>query len=135
MNKNIEWTKIVKVFPEANFLQSPMYGKMNEILGDKVMTIGDLDGDMPKKSCFDDCAQRQTWAISRNPVRTITGLGQPQASEGCFPENNRNCAGRKVCIRAYSAAANLRREEFEDAGEFGAEKIANASRGGTYRDN
>ena len=49
MNKNIEWTKIVKVFPEANFLQSPMYGKMNEILGDKVMTIGDLDGDMPKR--------------------------------------------------------------------------------------
>lgn len=48
MNKDIEWTKIVKVFPEANFLQSPMYGKMNEILGDKVMTIGDLDGDMPK---------------------------------------------------------------------------------------
>lgn len=32
------WDKIKKEFSEANFLQSPEYGKMNEILGDKVVT-------------------------------------------------------------------------------------------------
>ncbi len=32
-----EWEKIIKKFPEANFLQSPAYGKMNEILGAKVV--------------------------------------------------------------------------------------------------
>ena len=31
------WDKIKKEFNEANFLQSPEYGKMNEILGDKVV--------------------------------------------------------------------------------------------------
>ena len=34
------WDKIKKEFSEANFLQSPEYGKMNEILGDKVVTEG-----------------------------------------------------------------------------------------------
>ena len=32
------WDKIKEEFNEANFLQSPEYGKMNEILGDKVVT-------------------------------------------------------------------------------------------------
>lgn len=36
MNKT--WDKVKKEFKEANFLQSPEYGKMNEILGDKVVT-------------------------------------------------------------------------------------------------
>ena len=36
MNKT--WDKIKKEFKEANFLQSPEYGKMNEILGAKVVT-------------------------------------------------------------------------------------------------
>ena len=42
------WNKIVEAFPEANFLQSPMYGEMNEILGEKVITIEDYDGNTPK---------------------------------------------------------------------------------------
>ena len=33
-----KWQEIVKKFPEANFLQSPAYGKMNELLGAKVIT-------------------------------------------------------------------------------------------------
>lgn len=33
-----DWDKIVKKYPEANFLQSPKYGKMNEILGCKVFS-------------------------------------------------------------------------------------------------
>lgn len=32
------WQEILKKFPEANFLQSPAYGKMNKILGTKVIT-------------------------------------------------------------------------------------------------
>lgn len=34
---------VVKKYPEANFLQSPDYGKMNELLHDKVIT-SDFDG-------------------------------------------------------------------------------------------
>ena len=32
-----EWEKVMKAFPQANFLQSPEYGKMNELLGAKVL--------------------------------------------------------------------------------------------------
>ena len=41
MDKDFE--KIVKKYPEANFLQSPEYGKMNEILGDDIV-LDDFDG-------------------------------------------------------------------------------------------
>ncbi len=34
----MEWDDIVKKYPEANILQSPEYGKMNEILGETVIT-------------------------------------------------------------------------------------------------
>ena len=33
-----QWNDIIKKFPEANFLQSPNYGRMNELLGGKVIT-------------------------------------------------------------------------------------------------
>ena len=32
-----EWQKVLNTYPEANFLQSPEYAKMNEILGAKVI--------------------------------------------------------------------------------------------------
>ena len=35
---SVKWSAMIKRFPEANFLQSPAYGKMNEILGEKVIT-------------------------------------------------------------------------------------------------
>ena len=38
-----EWAKIVEKFPEANFLQSPSYAKMNQLLGNKVIWE-DFDG-------------------------------------------------------------------------------------------
>ena len=34
----MNWASVVKKFPEANFLQSPAYAKMNEILGAKTIT-------------------------------------------------------------------------------------------------
>ena len=34
----MQWSEVLEKFPEANFLQSPEYGKMNEILGCKVIT-------------------------------------------------------------------------------------------------
>ena len=38
MNENNKkWQEILEKYPEANFLQSPEYGRMNEILGDKVI--------------------------------------------------------------------------------------------------
>ncbi len=38
VDKTTNWKKIVEKYPEANFLQAPAYGKMNELLGDKVIT-------------------------------------------------------------------------------------------------
>ena len=38
-----KWDKVIKKYPQANFLQSPDYGKMNEILGSKVL-IEDFGG-------------------------------------------------------------------------------------------
>ena len=37
------WLKTIEKHPEANFLQSPEYGRMNELLGDKAITE-DFDG-------------------------------------------------------------------------------------------
>ena len=39
----MSWQEIVKKYPEANFLQSPSYAKMNEVLGSKTITE-DFDG-------------------------------------------------------------------------------------------
>ena len=39
----MSWPEVTKKHPEANFLQSPGYGKMNEILGHKVI-VEDFDG-------------------------------------------------------------------------------------------
>ena len=36
-NNTGKWEKVLERFPEANFLQSPSYGKMNELLGTKVI--------------------------------------------------------------------------------------------------
>lgn len=38
-----KWQEVVKKFPEANFLQSPGFGKMSEILGEKAI-VDDFDG-------------------------------------------------------------------------------------------
>ncbi|MBQ1540152.1 peptidoglycan bridge formation glycyltransferase FemA/FemB family protein [Candidatus Saccharibacteria bacterium] len=35
--KSDEWASVIEKYQEANFLQSPEYAKMNEILGDKVI--------------------------------------------------------------------------------------------------
>ncbi len=44
MDSKLEkWQRIIEKYPEANFLQSPAYGKVNELLGDKVL-IEDFDG-------------------------------------------------------------------------------------------
>ena len=40
---NKKWQEIIQRFPEANFLQSPAYGAMNELLGAKVI-IEDFGG-------------------------------------------------------------------------------------------
>ena len=39
MSKTAEklWPKILKAFPEANFLQSPVWGKVNDLIGHKVV--------------------------------------------------------------------------------------------------
>lgn len=44
---NAKWKQILETYSEANFLQSPNYGKMNEMLGDKVITYSDDSGSKP----------------------------------------------------------------------------------------
>ena len=34
----MEWDEVIKKYPEANILQSPEYGKMNELLGETVVS-------------------------------------------------------------------------------------------------
>ncbi len=34
----MDWPEVIKKYQEANFLQSPEYGKMNELIGDEVVT-------------------------------------------------------------------------------------------------
>lgn len=41
--KSVEWSQIQKQFPEANFLQSPEWGKMNELIGHKTI-FADFNG-------------------------------------------------------------------------------------------
>lgn len=41
---SLDWKKIVQAHPEANFLQSPGYKKVNEILGEKVLEFEFEDG-------------------------------------------------------------------------------------------
>ena len=36
-NQEQDWKAVVEKFPEANFLQSPKYAKMNELIGDEVV--------------------------------------------------------------------------------------------------
>ena len=43
MNRDAEWKKILESHAEANFLQSPAYAKMHELLGAKTITT-DFDG-------------------------------------------------------------------------------------------
>ena len=33
----LDWQNIIKTFPEANFLQSPVWGKVNELIGHTVI--------------------------------------------------------------------------------------------------
>ncbi|MDO4612323.1 MAG: peptidoglycan bridge formation glycyltransferase FemA/FemB family protein [Candidatus Saccharibacteria bacterium] len=40
----MSWEEVVKKFPEANLLQSPEYGKMNELVGDKTI-VEDFGGE------------------------------------------------------------------------------------------
>lgn len=35
----MNWEEVLKKYPEANFLQSPMYQKMNELLGNKTVVL------------------------------------------------------------------------------------------------
>lgn len=35
----MKWNEVLKTYPEANFLQSPEYAQMNEILGDKTLLL------------------------------------------------------------------------------------------------
>ena len=39
----LDWSEVVKNHPEANFLQSPAWGKMNELVGHKVLLLQEDD--------------------------------------------------------------------------------------------
>ena len=41
--ESISWKEVIRRFPEANFMQSPIYGRMNELLKNKVI-VEDFDG-------------------------------------------------------------------------------------------
>lgn len=90
------WEKTLKDFPEANFLQSPEYGRMNEILGEKVITR-DFQGKSGKtgralmivrdakrgKYLEIPCGPLIDWADEKLVEKTLKEIREIAQKEGC----------------------------------------------------
>ena len=93
MNTSENWTKIVKKFPEANFLQSPAYGRMNELLGDDVLTE-DFSGGGYALMIVRDAKRGRYLEI---PCGPLVEWGDAQAVRSAF-EKIREVAKDKRCV-------------------------------------
>lgn len=88
----MNWTEIVKKYPEANFLQSPSYGKMNELLGNKVI-VEDFDGKgyalmvvrTAKRGKYLEipCGPLTDWQNAKNREEILSRIKQIAEQEKC----------------------------------------------------
>jgi len=69
-----DWRKVVQKHPEANFLQSPLYGKMHSIIGEKVI-IEDFDGKGWALMIIHDAKRGRYMEISCGPLLDWDNLG------------------------------------------------------------
>ena len=91
----MKWDDVIKKFPEANFLQSPMFGKMHELLGEKVITESyGKDGEEGHALMIVKNARRGRyleipcgplidWQNKRLVDETLSKIRQVAASEKC----------------------------------------------------
>ncbi len=87
-----KWAEVLKKYNEANFLQSPEYGKMNEILGGKVI-IDEFDGDGWALMIVRDakrgryleipCGPLIDWGNKANVKRALNKIAEVGRQEKC----------------------------------------------------
>ena len=96
----MNWTEVIKKFPEANFLQSPNYARMNELIGAKTITE-DFGGDGYALMIVRDAKRGRYLEI---PCGPLIDWGQQEASKTNFGKDSRYSTKRKVRIRKNAAA-------------------------------
>ena len=86
------WQEIVKKYPEANFLQSPEYAKMNELLKNKVIVEnfgGDYHALMVVRNAMRgryleiSCGPLIDWTDSKNIKAVFKRIAEIGKNEGC----------------------------------------------------
>ncbi len=86
------WQKVVKKYPEANFLQSPEYAKMNELLGDKVIfgDFGDtahalmiVRSDKRGRYLEIPCGPLMDWTDTKNVKQIFKKIAETGKKEKC----------------------------------------------------
>lgn len=89
----MDWNEVVKKYPEANFLQSPAYGKMNEILGDKVI-VEDFAGKGYAQMIVRDAKRGRYLEIPCGPLLDYSNKKTVQAAFDKIAE----IAKREKCV-------------------------------------
>lgn len=92
-NKLEKWQRIIEKYPEANFLQSPAYGKVNELLGDKVL-IEDFEGKGHALMIIRNAKRGRYMEI---PCGPLIDWGNSVAAEKAV-EKIREIAKREKCV-------------------------------------
>ena len=77
-DERARWAQVVEKYPEANFLQSPLYAKMNEILGAKTFTE-DFDGKAYALMIVRDAKRGRYLEIPCGPLADWEDIGQIKA--------------------------------------------------------
>ncbi|MBQ3452654.1 peptidoglycan bridge formation glycyltransferase FemA/FemB family protein [Candidatus Saccharibacteria bacterium] len=88
-----EWQKVVKKHPEANFLQSPTYGKMHTIIGEKVI-LEDFDGGGWALMIIHDAKRGRYMEIPCGPLLDWGDLKQTKKIFGLI----RDIAKKEHCV-------------------------------------
>lgn len=88
----MKWAEIIDRYPEANFLQSPAYRKMNELLGSKVI-VEDFDGQShalmiireAKRGKYLEipCGPLTDWSNTKNLQKIISTIKYIAEKEKC----------------------------------------------------
>ena len=77
-DEETKWAQVINDYPEANFLQSPSYAKMNEMLGAKVITE-EFDGKAYALMIVRDAKRGRYLEIPCGPLANWEDIGQIKA--------------------------------------------------------
>lgn len=105
----MNWTEVIKKFPEANFLQSPDYARMNELIGAKTITE-DFNGDGYALMIVRDAKRGRYLEI---PCGPLIDWGNKKLAKQTLAKI-RDIAQREKCVfvrmrpQIYATAKNLK---------------------------